>query len=341
MIKQGIIALTGEPSELDAWTSVFPTVSGTTKVGIKVNGNNYEVGTGNNIIDWTPQVVNAVIKGLKVRGFSEGNIYILEPSGPRKTPYCGLVTSLYPSVKLYGTPYQGAPYLPSTYSSSDSSLLVVHSDTGITSPSKYPDQFLDVDYFIQMPQFKAHGIVGVTFTYKNLLGYLDRITIPRLHNYLMQTNNNALVDLYANTHVINKTKLVIGDGIYGNHFNNWTVPTRWNVFGDDWPKRIFLSTDPVAIDCVMYDFLDWETARTATHENYIVSAANANQGIRDHWNNPTDRTYGLIDFVEFDVQDGPPMPNRTDVDRRIREFKAGNTTEEDVKDMIDSYMDTN
>jgi hypothetical protein len=35
------------------------------------------------------------------------------------------------------------------------------------------------------------------------------------------------------------------------------------------------------------------------------------------------------------------MPNRTDVDRRIREFKAGNTTEEDVKDMIDSYMDTN
>jgi len=341
MISQGVMALTGESSELDAWTSLFPTVSGNTKVGMKVNGNNSEVGTGNNVIDWTPQVVNAVIKGLKVRGFAEGNIYILEPSSGRTTAYCALVTSLYPSVKLYGNTWQGSPYLGSTYSSSDSSLFVTHSDPGISSPSKYPDQFLDLEYLIQMPQFKAHGFAGVTFTYKNLLGYLVRSTIGRLHGYLMQSSNNPLVDLYANTHIIDKTQLIIGDGIYGNHYNNYSVPTRWSVFGNDWPKRVFLSTDPVAMDCVMYDFLDWQNPRTATHENYIVCAANANQGIRDHWNGPTDRTYAFIDLIEFDVQDGPPMPSRTDVDRGIRDFKTGNATEEEVTEKIDQYMETN
>lgn len=313
MVKQGIISLTGEFSELDAWTSLFPTVSATTKVGIKVNGNNFELGTGNNVIDWTPQVVNAVIKGLKARGFSEANIYILEPSIGRTTAYCGIVISLYPNVKIYGNGWQGSPYLASTYSSSDSSLIITHSDPRIATPSKYPDQFLDIDYLIQMPQLKAHGFAGVTFTYKNLLGCLVRSTIGRLHDHLLQLNNNPLVDLYANSHIIDKTKLIIGDGIYGNHYNNMSISTKWSVFGNDWPKRIFLATDPVAIDCVMYDFLDWQSERNAMHENYIICAANAGQGTRDHWKNTVDRVYSDIDLVERDmdsIDTEPPAPPR-------------------------------
>jgi hypothetical protein len=91
----------------------------------------------------------------------------------------------------------------------------------------------------------------------------------------------------------------------------------------------------------MFDFLDWQNPRMAMQENYIVCAANANQGTRDHWNNPTDRTYSAIDSVEFDMQDEPSVPSRIDIDRKIRDFKAGNVTEEEVKEMINSYMETN
>jgi hypothetical protein len=304
MVKRGIMSLTRQSSELDAWTSLLPTVSGSTKIGIKVNGNNFEAGTRNNVIDWTPQVVNAVIKGLKVRGFSEANIYILEPSIGRRKAYCGLVTSLYPNVKIYGHCWQGAPYLASTYSSTDSSLTISH-PCGAPS-SKYPDQILDLDYMIQMPQMRADGLTGVAFTYQNLVGYKVRSTIRSLYKYMTLSTDNPFVDLYANTHIVNKNKLIIGDGIYGNHANNGTVPTRWSVLANDWPKRLFFATDPVAIDCVMYDFLNWQNPRSAQDENYIVCAANANQGVRDHWNNPTERRYSIIDLTQLNLSIAPP-----------------------------------
>ncbi len=100
-----------------------------------------------------------------------------------------------------------------------------------------------------------------------------------------------------------KPLLFIGDGIYGNWMTNYTATSRWSVFGNDaWPKRIFLSTDPVAVDCVMYDFLQWQKQNlTAQDETYLVLAANANQGTRDHWNNATDKKYSLIDFVQRDI----------------------------------------
>jgi len=297
MVKKGVMSLTGQSAELDAWTSLLPSVSGTTKIGIKVNANNTELGPTNNDIDWTPQVVNAVIKGLKIRGFLEPNIYIMDPSRGRTTAYCGLVTALYPDVKFYGAGWQDAPYLAATYSSADSSLTIAH-PCGAPS-SKYPDQFLDLDYQIQMPIMKVHGF-GVTLTYKNLLGYKADGSILPLHNYLMLASGNPLVDLYATTHIKDKTKLIIGDGIYGHSLRNYGgLPSpRWSVLGNDWPKRLFFAKDPVAIDCVMYDFLDWQNPRTADDENYIVCAANAKQGTRDHWNNSTEKKYSLIDFIQ-------------------------------------------
>ena len=303
MVMRGVMSLTNQSSELDAWTALLPNVSGTTKIGIKINGNNNERGPTNNDIDWTPQLVNAVIKGLKARGFSEANIYVLDPSSMRTTAYCSLVTALYPNVKLYGDE-RHTPYFISTYNSTDSSLVITH-PCGAPS-SKYPDQFLDLDYQIQMPQMKVHG-VGVTLTYKNLLGYKVRSTIPSLHDYMQLSSNNPFVDLYENTHIINKTRLIIGDGIYGHHIRNYggIPPPRWSVLGNDWPKRLFFATDPVAIDCVMYDFLDWQNPRTSQHENYLRCAANANHGIRDHWNNPTEKRYSLIDFIQLDMANLP------------------------------------
>ncbi len=297
MVKRGVMSLTGQSSESDAWTSLLPSVSGTTKIGVKINSNNSEVGPTNNDIDWTPQVVNALIKGLKARGFSEANIYIMDPSRGRVSGYSSLVTALYPGVKMYGASWQDPPFQAASYSSSDSSLTVTHR-CGAPS-SKFPDQFLDLQYQIQMPIMKVHGF-GVTLTYKNLLGFKEGGTISSLHDSIMLASQNPLVDLYANTHIKDKTRLIIGDGIYGHSTRNYGgVPSpRWDVLGGDWPKRLFFAKDPVAIDCVMYDFLDWENPRSADDENYLICAANADHGTRDHWNNATDKSYTNIDFLQ-------------------------------------------
>jgi uncharacterized protein (DUF362 family) len=306
MVKEGIKNLTRQSGESDAWEAIIPTYSSGTKIGMKVNENNYGSGPSNNVIDWTPQVCNAIIAGLKVRGVAESDIYILEPSAPVPTTGFGaIVKNAYPNVEIYDD--NGANYRACTWTSGDSSLTINHSDPNITD-SKYPDQLLDLTYFIQVPQLKAHGAYGVTFTYKNLFGLLVRNTIPRLHDYVFNSSNNPLVDLYGNTHVIDKTVLIVGDGIYGNYTNNWTAPGKWSVFGADWPKRLFFATDPVAIDSVMYDFVDWQNNRTAQHENYLVAAANAGQGTRDHWNNPTDKMYSVIDFVQIDMENLSPGP---------------------------------
>jgi uncharacterized protein (DUF362 family) len=99
-----------------------------------------------------------------------------------------------------------------------------------------------------MPIIKAHGFAGITLTYKNLVGLFQRSTIPKFHDHFFNTSNNPLIEIYANANVGGKTCLVIGDGIYGNWINNYTAPIRWSLFGNDWPKRIFFATDPVAID---------------------------------------------------------------------------------------------
>lgn len=300
MVRAGVLALTGQPAEVDAWSSLLPSASASTKVGIKINSNNGELGPRNNDIDWTPQVVNAVIKGLKARGFSESNISVMDPSRGRSAGYSGLVTASFPNVKMYGSGWQDPPFLSATYTSADSSLTVAHPCGG--PASKLPDQLLDLEYQIQIPIMKVHGF-GVTLTYKNLLGYKGENTILALHDYMMLSSRNPLVDLYANMNIKNKTKLIVGDGIYGHSVRNYggLPPPRWSVLGNDWPKRLFFATDPVAIDCVMYDFLNWENPRSADDENYIICAANANHGTRDHWNNPRDKNYTMIDFIQREI----------------------------------------
>lgn len=309
MLKEGVKSLTGQSTESAAWNQIIPTYSSGDKIAVKMNMNNG--GSGGNVIDPLPQLLKALVKGLKARGIAESDIWFIEPSIGIVNRVAQPVKQAYPGVTFYGaywTPYSSA----CTYNSSDSSLTIEHGHPNISN-SRLPDQTGSSTYLIHMPIIKAHGLAGITFTYKNLIGLFQRPTIPKFHNYFFNTSNNPLVEIYDSIHVGGKTCLIIGDGIYGNWVNNYTAPSEWSVFGNDWPKRIFLATDPVAIDCVMYDFLDWETTRTAQHETCMVQAADAGQGTRDHWNNPTDRSYSAIDFIERDmdfIDTEPPAPPR-------------------------------
>ena len=104
-------------------------------------------------------------------------------------------------------------------------------------------------------------------------------------------------------------------------------------------QLIELATDPVAADSVMWDFINWQAPRT--DHNVLSDAASRGQGVHDRWNNPTDKSYANIDFVQVDMNNLPGIaPSRLDLDRKIRDSKAGSATEQEVKDLINEYMET-
>lgn len=309
MIAEGVKRLTGQATELGAWQTIIPTYSAGTKIGLKTNWNSYTFGT--NVTNPTPQVTNAVIRGLKLRGVAESDIWLIDASNGQDGQYISEVHDLYPGVYYY-TDYgrdahPGANVVSRTFSSSDPSLTVAFTNPAITD-LRMADQFSTLTHLIHMPIFRAHGSYGVTLTYKNLFGVFVRTDIPSLHAYISTLTDNALVDIFANSNVGGKTRLIIGDGIYGNYTNNTSIPTKWGIFGTDWPKSIFLSTDPVAIDSVMWDFINWQSPKAASFEYYLHEAASHGQGSHGHWNNPTEKKYSVIDFVQIDMENLDLLP---------------------------------
>ena len=60
-----------------------------------------------------------------------------------------------------------------------------------------------------------------------------------------------------------------------------------------------MSTDPVAIDCVMYDFLEAEGGVPAGSDDYLKLASASGLGVFEHWDGA--RQYRLIDYRRLEL----------------------------------------
>ena len=338
MIDRGIKELTGSSNTVSAWQQIIPNYSAGKKIAIKVNMNNcWNLSNCSDInIDALPQPVNGIIAGLKSIGVLESDIYVMEPSKLLPSRFGDPILALYPNVLIwdaYGT-YGHAV----TMNSSDPSLVIHHSSP--IADSHLPDQFLDIIYFMNMPILKGHSdSAGVTFTFKNNFGLFWSISKFHPYCYIYSPNysydKNPLHDIYLNPHVKDKTVLIVADALFGHRRTNAGPPQVWNTFGGKFPNSFFLSTDPVAVDSVMYDFLNAEYPKPLESQLYLHRAVELGLGTHEHWNNPTDKNYSVIDFRKIDMS----AVNRLDIDRIIRDFKNGNATLQEVKELIMEYME--
>ena len=344
MIDRGIKELTGSSNTVSAWQQIIPNYSPGKKIGIKVNINN--CGSidycPNTNIDALPQPVNGIIAGLKSMGVSESDIYLMEPSRVFPVRIGDPIYALYPSVQLWEQNRgDGRTYAHLvSYNSNDPSLVIYHSHPSI-SDSRLPDQFLDIAYFINMPIIKGHGeSAGITFTFKNNFGLFASIT--KFHPYTFYLNpdysydKNPLHDIYLNPHIKDKTVLIVADALFGHRTTNAGPPQFWNTFGGKFPNSFFMSTDPVAVDSVMYDFINAESGKPAASQLYLHRAVELGLGTHEHWNNSTEKEYSVIDFKKIDMD----KVTRLDIDRKVKDFKGGSATQQDVKDKINEYMET-
>lgn len=354
MVEKGLMNLTGAANVSDAWRALIPYQPGEA-VAIKVNFNNHSTCPSNdNLIDAYPETVNAVIDGLKSIGVPSNRIWITDPSRAIPERFVNKITD--PDVHYYTSLSWircGPNFYATDYVALDSpaASATTHPSGDVVRPAQV---FVDAAHLINMPLLKGHSGSGwMTLSLKNHYGSVTFRNYPssnqndernRMHQYIVpylnpDTGKSTLADISNNPHIRNKTRLIIGDGLFGNPRNNYESVTRWEIFNNDDPKILFFGTNPIATDSVMCDYISEEQGLPITHSS-LHHGAELGLGTHDHWDSFLTKQYALIDYIHIDMDMNHPSVNRVDIDRKIKEFKAGSATEQEVKEMIEMYMET-
>ena len=311
MVSRGVMALTRTTDPVDAWSALIPYQDGEA-VAIKVNFNNtWNYDEADNDHDAFPETVNAVLDGLVSIGVPVDRIWITDPS--RVIPDRFRDRIKYDGVRYYSALYTA--YRPDVYLTS-----YVDPDSPEATPVENPPSevvrpaqvFVDAHHLINIPMLKGHGPSWVTLGLKNHFGsvFFKDHERNEMHQYIYPNtadpNTNPLGDISNNPHIRDKTRLVLGDGLFGNPLLNYTPLVRWQIFDDDSPDLLFFGVDPIATESVMLDYLNEELiriGRTPVNDDYLHYAASLGLGIHEHWDDFSTKAYDAIDYVEIHVGD--------------------------------------
>lgn len=301
MVTEGVKALTGASNRAAAWRALIPGYVPGQRVAIKVNlVNAGSVQDGDNVIDALVEPVNAVIQGLKRIGVAESDIWVYDAS--RTIP-----DRFRSGCDFAGVQFSGGDVNDQGFSASEMVAFKPLPDGPSLPDQRISQVLVNADYLINMPIMKKHSHAYVTLSFKNHFGSIEKCwevhepTFPDAGSY--SRYYNPLVDLYRNPHIVGKTVLTIGDGLYGSRGHQSSRPSPWVTFGNRAPNSLFFSRDPVAIDCVMYDFLQAEAGVPSEADDYLLLASGVGLGVFEHrapGASGHEDWYSLIDYTYLD-----------------------------------------
>jgi hypothetical protein len=300
MVNQGVMSLTNTSSVVDAWSVILPYYQQGQGIGIKVNLNHStSCSEVNSYINALIHPINAIISGLKNIGLAESDIWIYDAI--RFIPDHFVSGCQYNNVKFFDFQCRNK----AGFESEDPSAYINFTPpAGIPLPAsiRVTDQLVNATYLINIPIMRIHSSTGVTLSFKNHFGSIDHPS--DLHEYVFlgwnyyRSDYNPLIDLYQHPHIINKTILTIGDGLIAA--KRWKYPdSQWTTFGNKVPNSLFFTTDPVALDCVMCDFLAAETDYDSRADEYLQIASNAGLGVYER-GDPFRNNYQKIQYQRLD-----------------------------------------
>jgi uncharacterized protein (DUF362 family) len=302
MMDRGLMELTGRTSRAAAWQALIPDYLPGQRVAIKVNLNNARSeGDSDNIIDALVELVNAVIGGLKDIGVAESYIWVYDAI--RYIPDRFRSGCAFPGVQFSGTNINSQGF-----SSTERVTFAPPSGSPSLADQRISNVLVNADYLINMPVMKKHCCAWVTLSFKNHFGSIENCAA--LHDYtfpyesIYTSGYNPMVDIYKNPHFVGKTVLTIGDGLYGSRDHQESKPEPWVTFGNQAPNSLFFSKDLVAIDSVMYDFLEAEVGVQEGGDDYLVLAAQEGLGVFEHRASGAsgpDEWYSQLDYVYLDL----------------------------------------
>lgn len=299
MVNEGMKALTGQTTVAAAWRSLLPNYSAGQGIAVKLNFNNSIASgcPGNTaLLNALPQPTNAVIDGLLSMGVRPADIWLYDGLNRDLLPYYyDLVYAHNNSVKFYGKCH--LPVAP------DPDAVVNYSQGSIRS-SRLADVLVNATYLINMPILKGHQGAIFTAGFKNHFGTIDNPSDLHSRTFFRDPEASPipgyspLVDLFKNSNIRGKTILTIGEGIYGAEYQD-LAPVAWSSFGNDHPKSLLFSTDPVAIDRVMADLVDAEWHIFADYPDcagYLQIAQNNGLGITGVGDPHQNQSYNNFDY---------------------------------------------
>jgi|GEM_PF-2113349 len=312
MVRRGILLLTMESDYAAAWRKLI-TYNDGEAVAIKLNFNNAGSWTADPAMNPYAELVNAVIDGLVGIGVPANKIWLVDPSRVINDVFRERITNKEVLFYTNSSPGGRPRVVQTTYVAVDSpyASYFQSSEDGLVAV-RIAQVFVDAAHIINVPQLKGHGGANITLGIKNHYGSAILGTQGRSywHKYFYlggaayNSGLDPLVEINLNPQLLNKTRLTIGDGLYGNPTTNGgSMPPRWISFNNTNPEILFFGVDPVAVDSVMFDYLQRECAMrrySARNDNVLRKAATAGLGVFEHWNNDTDMRYAAIDYAKVD-----------------------------------------
>jgi hypothetical protein len=311
------------------------------KIAIKVNNNAGSAGLDynnglNNIYDNNPAMIDALSDILnQYLGANLNDIYFYDVSHPRPVElYKKLSADDRFEHNYYFGVFQGADNYINDYGGSSAPVddnyinyITAYSDLGQAdvgayilddlggNPNYMPRVVSESDYIIDLALLKNHKSTisdSGTFSLKNQgLGtpQLDIIDGSRYGCY-SRNGGSCSQNLHSsqlcaavnvNTHLRDKTHLVIIDGIYAQiHSASSTIgpadiPSSWSLFGvGEPPALIIVGTDPVAIDSVANYIAEEEDVSSETSDYY------PDRGIGMDCAEDAESIYGLGVYESYD-----------------------------------------
>ncbi len=279
MMEKGMAELTGKTSLTEAW-KMF--ISSDDVVGIKLNC------LGGPLCYSRPEIVEEIIRGVRLAGVKEDNIIVWDRRQWHMT-MCGYqVNRSSPGVKYYGPEVTRVGqedmngYDAEAYIESD---IVSRSPLRLVRKPSTRSHFAEimsrkVTKLINIPVLKDHRTAGVTLCLKNL-GFGVVHNTARFHP-APYYGAPIIADVCAHPIVRKKTVLHILDGLWAV-WNGGPSATQSSTYASG---RIFLGTDPVAIDQVCWQLIEAERKALGHppiggRAHHIAATARKGLGIND------------------------------------------------------------
>jgi hypothetical protein len=237
MLDEGLKELTGRESIDQAWRDILSSYKPGDKVAIKPNFNT--INHGYKKIFTSPQVINAVIKGLvESLGIPEENIYIYD--------LCKIIPDDILRNRIpYSVNYVQGFQLNSIWEKIQFRMRRLF-DSGLdlpdtSAPVRMREKVVDeqenpvTQHLINIPLLTNHIYLLASGPLKNHFGTVRFSNYNRypsiLHGKILE---KSIVDLNLNPHIKDKTRLIVYDALWGVYSRGEDdVKRKWETFPAD------------------------------------------------------------------------------------------------------------
>jgi len=297
MIEEGIKKLTGEKNVKIGWKTLFSSYSPGDEIVIKPNFNG--IGSGLWEILPTTPVLNSIIKSLvNTLGIPFHKIYIYDVSRP--IPEIIRSRIKYPiNYVQFGDSLAEPDVKKEIYMREE-----ITDENGTPIKCFIPKILSKAKHLINIPVFKSHIFLSCSCALKNHYGTVrfsdgrqnpDCLHPPRIER--------SIVDINCHKDIREKTRLILVDALFGTY--NWKPgrgPIEWKIFPKGTPNSLFFSTDPVAIDSVISEYIEKERKihnYNILSHHYLHDAMSHGLGIHDHADSTLN--FKWINFIQVQV----------------------------------------